>query len=110
MSHDTILRTILALRRLSKGLAALVMRTKPNGHLPKIQQKKQDCCPYCIVAGKFAPMTVLSDERLICENCGHIVFPNDSAFRCPCPKCLEINFSPRFRRLRGGNSHGGNSL
>jgi Zn finger protein HypA/HybF involved in hydrogenase expression len=38
-------------------------------------------------------MTVLSDGRLICHNCGHIVFPNDAAFRCPCPNCLEVNLS-----------------
>jgi predicted RNA-binding Zn-ribbon protein involved in translation (DUF1610 family) len=45
-------------------------------------------------------MTVLDNGRMICKNCGHIVFPNDKAFRCPCPKCLEVVLSPRFRRLR----------
>jgi hypothetical protein len=59
-------------------------------------------CPYCIVEEQFPSMTVLSNGRLICQNCGHIVFPNDTAFRCPCQKCLEINFSPSVRRLRGG--------
>jgi len=45
-------------------------------------------------------MTVVSKGRLICENCGHIVFPNDTAFRCPCLKCVEVNLSPRIRRFR----------
>jgi hypothetical protein len=57
-------------------------------------------CPYCIANDKFSPMSVLSNGRLICEKCGHIVFPNDTAFRCPCAKCLEITFSPRIRRLQ----------
>ena len=57
-------------------------------------------CPYCIVNDRFRIMTVLSNGRLICENCGHIVFPNDGAFRCQCLKCVEIEFSPKIRRLR----------
>src|ERR1039458_6323365 len=52
--------------------------------------QKEARCPYCVVAEEFHPMTVLSNRRLICEKCGHSVFPNDAAFRCPCPKCLEI--------------------
>lgn len=67
-----------------------------------MRQEKEARCPYCIVDDKFPPMAVLSNGRLICKNCGHIVFPNDTAFRCPCKKCLEISFSPRVRRLRGG--------
>ena len=58
-------------------------------------------CPYCIQDDKFRAMNVLSNGRLICGNCGHIVFPDDSAFKCPCLKCVEINFSPKIRRLRG---------
>jgi hypothetical protein len=58
-------------------------------------------CPYCIQDDKFRVMNVLSNGRLICGNCGHIVFPDDSAFKCPCLKCVEINFSPKIRRLRG---------
>jgi predicted RNA-binding Zn-ribbon protein involved in translation (DUF1610 family) len=45
----------------------------------------------------FRAMKVLPNGRQICENCGHIVFPNNMAFRCPCPKCLEVNLSPRIR-------------
>ncbi len=70
-----------------------------------VTRKKESRCPYCVVGDKFPPMTVLSNGSLICPNCGHIVIPDDSAFKCPCRKCLEIDFSPRVRRLRGGN-HG----
>lgn len=45
-------------------------------------------------------MTAVANGRLICEKCGHIVFPNDKAFRCPCQKCVKIDFSPRFRRVK----------
>jgi hypothetical protein len=62
--------------------------------------EKQVCCPYCIVDDEFRPMAVVAEGRLICESCGHIVFPNDMAFKCPCQKCLEINLSKRIRRLR----------
>ena len=61
---------------------------------------KEARCPYCIVNDQFRVMTVLSNGRLICETCGHIVFLNDGAFRCPCLKCVEIDFSPKIRRLR----------
>src|ERR1700722_3974934 len=61
---------------------------------------KEIRCPYCVVDKKFLAMTVLPNGRLICKNCGHTVFPNDTAFRCPCPKCLAVNLSPRMRRLR----------
>jgi hypothetical protein len=62
--------------------------------------EKEPRCPYCVVAATFHPMTVLDNGRMICKNCGHIVFPNDRAFRCPCSKCLELDSSPRLRRLR----------
>ena len=68
--------------------------------LPPRMAQKEVRCPYCVVDGKFRPMTVLPNGRLICKHCGHIVFPNDTAFMCPCSKCLEISFSPRVRRLR----------
>jgi len=38
--------------------------------------------------------------RQICEKCGHIVFPEDGAFQCPCLKCVEVRLSPKIRRLR----------
>jgi predicted RNA-binding Zn-ribbon protein involved in translation (DUF1610 family) len=45
-------------------------------------------------------MRVLENGRQICEECGHIVFPEDGAFKCPCPKCVEVLISPNIRRLR----------
>ena len=35
-------------------------------------------------------MQVLENGRQICEKCGHIVFPEDGAFKCPCPKCIPL--------------------
>jgi len=29
-------------------------------------------------------MRVLENGRQICDSCGHIVFPDDEAFWCPC--------------------------
>jgi len=67
--------------------------------LKKAQQEPR--CPYCVLGTGFRLMKVLSNGRQICEKCGHIVFPNDMAFRCPCPKCIVVNLSSRIRRLRG---------
>jgi hypothetical protein len=75
---------------------------EPREAPSKVTGEKEARCPYCVVDGDLHPMRLLSHERLICEKCGHIVFPNDSAFRCPCQKCLQIHFSPRVRGLRGG--------
>ncbi len=82
------------------GTSSLGNRAEAKGAPSRMTQKKDDRCPYCVVDSDFHPMRLLSNERLICEKCGHIVFPNDTAFWCPCPKCLEINFSPRVRGLR----------
>jgi len=49
-------------------------------------------CPYCRSSEKFGAMKVLENSRQICENCGHIVFPDDKAFLCPCQKCLASRF------------------
>ena len=49
-------------------------------------------CPYCSSGAKFRAMKVLANDRQICENCGHIVFPDDKAFWCPCQKCLASHF------------------
>jgi hypothetical protein len=56
-------------------------------------------CPYFIVDDKFPAMSILSNGRLICKNCGHISFAHDIASRCPCQKCFEISFSPRGSRI-----------
>jgi len=45
-------------------------------------------------------MRVLENGRQICEKCGHIIFPQDGAFKCPCLKCVEVDFAPNIRRLR----------
>ena len=52
-------------------------------------QKDLPRCPYCVSNGEFRPMQILTNGREICEHCGHIVFPDDRAFWCPCQKCLE---------------------
>src|SRR5579862_6174610 len=66
---------------------------------PPSMKRKESRCPYCVVEDEFHPMSVVAEGRLICKKCGHIVFPNDSAFRCPCQGCLKINFSPLVRRV-----------
>ena len=65
-----------------------------------VKKVKQPRCPYCVLGSEFRPMKVLPNGRQICEKCGHIVFPNDRAFKCPRPKCIDVNLSPRIRRLR----------
>ncbi|MGA7047750.1 MAG: hypothetical protein WBY98_15930, partial [Candidatus Sulfotelmatobacter sp.] len=65
-----------------------------------IMGKGETRCPYCVVGDNLYPMKVLRNGRLICEKCGHIVFPGDGAFRCPCPRCIAVNMSPRVRTIR----------
>ena len=48
--------------------------------------KKATRRPYCVVDDKFRAMTVLSNGRFTCENCGHIVFSRRSGFSVPVPK------------------------
>jgi hypothetical protein len=55
-------------------------------------------CPYCVSGERFRAMRVLGNGRQICESCGHIVFPEDRVFWCPCQKCLEARFSPKLQR------------
>jgi hypothetical protein len=55
-------------------------------------------CPYCVSEGQFNGMRVLENGRQICEKCGHIVFPEDRAFWCPCQKCLDMRFSPELQK------------
>ena len=57
-------------------------------------------CPYCLSGTVFREMKVLENGRQICEKCGHIVFPRDKAFWCPCQKCLEAPSPPRTQSLR----------
>jgi hypothetical protein len=55
--------------------------------------EKKPRCPYCIVEAEFRAMRVLENGRQICEHCGHIIFPEDLAFWCPCQRCVEAHFS-----------------
>ena len=41
-------------------------------------------------------MRVLENGRQIREKCGHIVFPKDKGFWCPCQKCLDVRFFHKF--------------
>jgi hypothetical protein len=56
-------------------------------------------CPYCVSGTVFREMKVLENGRQICEYCGHIVFSDNRAFRCPCPKCVKVRLSPIVRNL-----------
>jgi hypothetical protein len=49
---------------------------------------------------EFRTMKVLPNGRQICDGCGHIIFPNDRAFKCPCQRRVEVDFSPKLRGLR----------
>jgi hypothetical protein len=74
-------------------------KTQPAGQFESTMTETEESCPYCVVDGKFRPMTVRSNGS-ICENCGHTVFPNDPVFTCPCPGCLKLSSwdHPRVRR------------
>jgi hypothetical protein len=50
-------------------------------------------CPYCALNGEFRVMRILENGRQICEEWGHIIFPHDRAFWCPCQRCLKARFS-----------------
>jgi len=63
---------------------------KTDSKLPMPQKPR---CAYCIDEGAFREMRVLENGRQICEHCGHIIFPEDRAFWCPCAKCVEVHFS-----------------
>src|SRR5437879_7743108 len=49
--------------------------------------------PYWILETQFRAMGVLENRRQICEHCGHIIFPEDQTFWCPCQRCVEVHFS-----------------
>src|SRR5438552_17977598 len=62
------------------------------------KENKVARCPYCASGTEFRAMRVLENGRQICENCGHIVFPEDRAFWCPCQKCLDVRSSPELHK------------
>jgi hypothetical protein len=52
-------------------------------------------CPYC-VKGDGSKIMLPRDRGswFLCRQCGHVVIPADTAFRCTCPNCIG-------NRLRG---------
>ena len=44
-------------------------------------------CPYCMVDDESAPM-LRRPEWFICEQCGHVMIPEDPDFRCR--NCLKL--------------------
>jgi hypothetical protein len=46
-------------------------------------------CPYCMPGDQGGPM-LQRPGWLICEQCGHIVIPEDPDFKCSCRDCLKL--------------------
>jgi hypothetical protein len=51
--------------------------------------EKVEHCPYCVLGDDFRLM-VQRPGWFICENCGHIVIPDDPGFRCSCRNCPKV--------------------
>jgi rubrerythrin len=51
--------------------------------------EKSVLCPYCVLGDQFRPLLQRPDWY-VCEQCGHVVIPDDSDFTCSCEKCLEL--------------------
>ena len=83
-----------------KGLQCFFKTSTRTTSMRKIKVRENNSCPYCIIDEKFLPMRRVAEGRLICGHCGHIVVRDDRKFRCPCAKCVEIDYSPRFRRFK----------
>ena len=81
--------------------AAVTRPEEEFDHMVSAMRSEVPSCPYCVSGTVFREMKVLGNGRHTCEECGHIVFPGDSVFWCPCPKCLEGRFSPIMRDSRG---------
>jgi hypothetical protein len=47
-------------------------------------------CPYCVAEGEFKLMRPFG-VQLMCERCGHAVYPNEPNFKCLCQKCVQLN-------------------
>ena len=47
-------------------------------------------CPYCLLGDQFGPMRQ-RPEWFICKQCGHLLLPGDSDFKCACSRCIEVN-------------------
>ena len=47
-------------------------------------------CPYCVAGDEFRPL-LHRPGSYVCEECGHMVIPDDPDFKCPCENCLELH-------------------
>jgi hypothetical protein len=62
-------------------------------HVPKIIR-----CPYCVERGQFMPMAERSGgDWSLCDSCGHLVVPQNPAFKCTCAHCVQIEKAPKLR-------------
>lgn len=51
-------------------------------------------CPFCSEGHNFRPMIELSgrpDGMFFCSSCHHMAHPAQSAFRCECTNCKDLN-------------------
>jgi len=46
-------------------------------------------CPYCMLGDQSGTM-LQRPEWFICEQCGHVVIPDDPDFKCCCRNCLKV--------------------
>lgn len=63
----------------------------PQELSPEVQKMRDTVrCPYCVSGSEIFAMVVHVDGRYICGKCGHTAYPDDAAYSCRCPKCLEL--------------------
>jgi hypothetical protein len=43
-------------------------------------------CPYCVLGDDFRPM-LQRPSWFVCEQCFHVVIPDDPDFKCSCRRC-----------------------
>ena len=46
-------------------------------------------CPYCMLGDQSGTM-LQRPAWFICEQCGHVVIPDDPDFKCCCRNCLKV--------------------
>jgi len=47
-------------------------------------------CPYCVLSDGFRPM-LQRPSWFVCEQCFHVVIPDDPDFKCSCQRCMWVN-------------------
>ena len=75
----------------------------PSSATPAQDTKLVIRCPYCVLGLDFRPMTAHKDGRFVCEQCGHTVRPEETAYLCSCCRCRrlkDVSARPQDRRLR----------